>query len=613
MTLILPSGAENPERNDATPNSHHETTWRPRKRQLSGLPYLTINKGDHLELQSTQHLPFRLVKNLGGGASAVVEMVEDVMSGKMYARKVFRNVHSYNLKQVREQYFNEIKVIQRLAQHPHVINIHSSYKCGRDLALILDPVADGGDLAHFFQMIRDRDSKPTLRENQILLRAFGCLASGLEFMHQQTVRHKDIKPQNILLHQGLVIYTDFGISNESSLHGHSTTTGRPEAFSRRYCAPEVSDWAPRNSKADIFSLGCVFAEILQIVEPSLFNESALEGIFKDKIDMIRACLQPNIEETNPFYPLQPLVWLMLNSEPSGRPDAEYLTRSLQSKHKIFLCGGCMTQPTPKVQPKEPHLIRAGILGLTGPVFDANRDETTLDSGNGYIPEVPDNEPTNSGGVPTPNSRLNNLDTFRALAESKALAIALAEFKALVEAQDKTAATMRGAYTGGHESKWTGDSPTIINWQDLEEAQNTTATTSKGAYGAHSSLVLDSVWKNGKLSIINDRPAKIWSLEDAQSITESTRKSAYGGAEYHGVDSHFSVNGRFTKMASLPVAWSLGDAQEATVRTRMVGEYPVGSTYLKDIKAKAFKVDGLILGGVKLRRVGPEKHKRQKAR
>lgn len=58
----------------------------------------------------------------------------------------------------------------------------------------------------------------------MLLSAFGYPVSGLRLIRQQMIRHKNIKPQNILLHSGSVIYTDFGISYDSSQASRSTIT-----------------------------------------------------------------------------------------------------------------------------------------------------------------------------------------------------------------------------------------------------------------------------------------------------------------------------------------------------------------------------------------------------
>ncbi|KAF2872134.1 kinase-like domain-containing protein [Massariosphaeria phaeospora] len=180
---------------------------------------LTVQEGDHLDVQNKDLLPYVLVKNLGHGASASVEMVRDTNTGSVYARKIFRNVYAPNMEEAKRSFHNELAIMLRLATHHHIIQIHATYIAQRELAFILRPVADGGDLAAFLQDYRDGHSSDTdarIPERNIksrtLVKAFGCLASGLAFMHKQTVRHKDIKPQNILVHGDNVMYTDFGIS-----------------------------------------------------------------------------------------------------------------------------------------------------------------------------------------------------------------------------------------------------------------------------------------------------------------------------------------------------------------------------------------------------------------
>ncbi|KAH7088170.1 kinase-like domain-containing protein, partial [Paraphoma chrysanthemicola] len=213
---------------------------------------------------------YKLLKNLGHGGSASVEKVEDVHTGKVYARKMFRNVYARNLTQAKRRLRDEVEVMKKLAAHHHIVRVHATYIVKRELAIILDPVADGGDLASFLQDFHDSDEAKDgswSYRRDILRKSFGCLASGLAFMHRQTIRHKDIKPQNILIHRGDVMYTDFGLSYDFGDTGQSTTTGIVQGMTKRYCAPEVADGASRNSKSDIFSLGCVYIEILAKLEP----------------------------------------------------------------------------------------------------------------------------------------------------------------------------------------------------------------------------------------------------------------------------------------------------------------------------------------------------------
>lgn len=147
---------------------------------------------------------------------------------------------------------------------------------------MLSPVADGGNLESFMEEIcesSDHDAKDPAQTKamaRIFVQAFGCLADGLAYLRHRQIRHKDIKPRNILIHQGRVLYTDFGLSLDYSLRDNSVSSG-PAAMTRRYAAPEVIESRPRDSSSDIFSLGCVFVEmfnaftrVLQYDEADIF-------------------------------------------------------------------------------------------------------------------------------------------------------------------------------------------------------------------------------------------------------------------------------------------------------------------------------------------------------
>lgn len=100
-----------------------------------------------------------------------------------------------------------------------------------------------------------------------LRRTFGCLATTLAYLHDTTkIRHKDIKPGNILLSGGLVYLCDFGISLDWSEAEHAITEGVPLRYTARYSAPEVPRQEARDTKSDIWSLGFVFLEILSVIK-----------------------------------------------------------------------------------------------------------------------------------------------------------------------------------------------------------------------------------------------------------------------------------------------------------------------------------------------------------
>ncbi|KAF2686588.1 kinase-like protein [Lentithecium fluviatile CBS 122367] len=320
---------------------------------------VVVREGEDYFCEEDVQLPYRLVRNLGHGHSAIVEMVEDVNTGSVFARKVFSlNVPRTERKRI---FDNEIKIIRRLAPHHHIIRVFATYVAKREAGLILHPVADSGDLATFLRDFKEAKAAQLVQpeRTKVFESSFGCLASGLAFMHRQKIRHKDIKPHNILIHQGSVIYTDFGYSLDHSAIGRSTTTGKPQAFTRLYCAPEVSDHSPRNSKSDIFSLGCVFLEILFVLYEELVPPNSGE------------CYHESLETSRLRSSLQGLNRLgmitsdMLHPRPDDRLSAEEITSKLKEYEAGRFCAKCKAFMLPEVE----ELPDAPVPpSLTGPSF-----------------------------------------------------------------------------------------------------------------------------------------------------------------------------------------------------------------------------------------------------
>jgi serine/threonine protein kinase len=127
---------------------------------------------------------------------------------------------------------------------------------------------------------------------KILLTGLGCLTSAVLYLHslKKAVRHKDIKPQNILVDiHGSLLIADFGISNK---YGEVHTTGPGGTpFTAKYAPPEVISKAKRNMSADIFSLGCVFLEIatvalgvdLEELRSYMFDDAVNASLASEKV------------------------------------------------------------------------------------------------------------------------------------------------------------------------------------------------------------------------------------------------------------------------------------------------------------------------------------------
>lgn len=82
---------------------------------------------------------------------------------------------------------------------------------------------------------------------------FGCLATVVEYLYQYKIRHKDIKPQNILVKGDQVLLTDFGTSRCWVDEPVDTTIGtNQQAFTVAYCAPEVANHEVGTCEANHF-------------------------------------------------------------------------------------------------------------------------------------------------------------------------------------------------------------------------------------------------------------------------------------------------------------------------------------------------------------------------
>ncbi|XP_077973364.1 uncharacterized protein LOC144428262 [Styela clava] len=89
------------------------------------------------------------------------------------------------------------------------------------------------------------------------------MAEGLRHIHGRHILHRDLKPQNILYKDGIVVISDFGLSKRLD-HGKSNTlASRPNVGTDGWRAPETSgDEAVTSIYADVFSAGLVMFYIL---------------------------------------------------------------------------------------------------------------------------------------------------------------------------------------------------------------------------------------------------------------------------------------------------------------------------------------------------------------
>jgi serine/threonine protein kinase len=155
----------------------------------------------------------------------------------------------------------EFEILHRL-KHEQIMAVIEIYNHGNQMSIIMLDVADM-DLKEHLEQLDDTSSKVERRKLLWPVPSWpGCLIQAIDYLHEMKVKHKDLKPANVLVKDGRVIITDFGIAKD--LIGEETTASFISEGARgnpMYMAPEIKLGQRRGRIVDIFSLWCIFLEI----------------------------------------------------------------------------------------------------------------------------------------------------------------------------------------------------------------------------------------------------------------------------------------------------------------------------------------------------------------
>lgn len=152
--------------------------------------------------------------------------------------------------------------------------------------------------------------------------------------HKQEIKHKDLKPSNILLSANGLWVTDFGTATDFSILTTSATENG-ERGTPKYFAPEVAVYEPNGRAADIFSMGCIFFEIITL---SIGYDLRLTLQLRSQNDK---SYHANLENINQWFSrgritsrtcadehMMGLVRSMMRHEPNERPSAETVVEEI---------------------------------------------------------------------------------------------------------------------------------------------------------------------------------------------------------------------------------------------------------------------------------------------
>ncbi|PVU85200.1 hypothetical protein BB559_007143 [Furculomyces boomerangus] len=167
----------------------------------------------------------------------------------------------------------EISLMKEL-DHPNVIKLLDVVHTETKLMLVFEFMSQ--DLKRYMDTHGDRGALDPLTVKWFMFQ----LMSGIDYIHDFRVLHRDLKPQNLLINNGKLKIGDFGLARATGIPVISFSN---EVVTLWYRAPDVL-LGSRNytTSIDIWSAGCIMAEMF--TGHPLFagsnNEDQLQKIFR---------------------------------------------------------------------------------------------------------------------------------------------------------------------------------------------------------------------------------------------------------------------------------------------------------------------------------------------
>jgi len=188
------------------------------------------------------------------------------------------------------------------------------------VAAVFDVLEDHGEMFFVMEYVEGQTLRRRLRDPMTLEQFFGIAkecAEALIAAHESGIIHCDIKPENIMLAvNGHVKILDFGVAKHMPRSDQSSTIDRTGGMggTPAYMSPEVLLERVPDARADIFSLGVVFYEVLTGHHPFM------AGSFVATSDRIRNETPTPIRIFNSKVPqpLEALVSKAMAKDPAKR-------------------------------------------------------------------------------------------------------------------------------------------------------------------------------------------------------------------------------------------------------------------------------------------------------
>lgn len=209
---------------------------------------------------------YSILSELGHGGMAHVYLAVQESFGREVALKIL-SPHLTDDEEFSKRFLREARIVSQL-NHPNIVTVYDAGKQGNHHYMSMEYIP-GKDLKQLKETVSREEA----------IRVVKDVARALDFAGLKGIVHRDVKPENIMIHQSdnRVILMDFGIAHGDDVTQGMTQTGKAIG-TPHFMSPEQTKGLKVDHRSDIYSLGVVLFQLLAGYLPFDADSAVAVGI-----------------------------------------------------------------------------------------------------------------------------------------------------------------------------------------------------------------------------------------------------------------------------------------------------------------------------------------------